>query len=330
MLDLMRQSAVPANIMRSAAKGALSLPAVEMLEILVFLAESPVFGEQAKLTLAGWDEASAAEVLASEATPREVLDYFLAPHNRRPNLLPALLKNPQFSDDELAGLARAQSPEVLAALVANERVRRSPELLRVIRQNPSLDLAGAAVVDELLAPFGEPEEQPSDPEMDPAAFIQELTSHEEHGEGSDDEKRERLSIIQKLARMTVGERVQAAFKGSKDERLVLIRDPSKVVASAVLDSPKLTDQEVEVFAGMKNIQEAIIRVIAGKRKFVKNYGVVKALVNNPRCPLDISLALMKHLLNPDLKAVSKNKNLSEGLQKAAFRLHTERTTQQKQ
>src|SRR5919204_5119643 len=94
MLDLIRQSAVPATVMRSAAKGALTLPAGEMLEILVFLTSNPIFAEDAKLTLAGWDLSSASAVASDAATPWEVLEYFIAPQNLRPKLLPALLQNP--------------------------------------------------------------------------------------------------------------------------------------------------------------------------------------------------------------------------------------------
>lgn len=330
MLDLIRESAVPANIVRSAAKGALSLPAAEMLEILVHLAGTPLFGEQARLTLAGWDEDSAAALLVDSQTPRAVLDYFLAAENRRPSLLTPILNNPQIADDELLELAGVESGEMIAALLAAERVRHSPELLRVVAANPHLDHASSLAVQELLAPFAAPDPGDAVAAEDPAAYEQAVTAHPEHTEATHEEQRERLSIIQKLARMTVGERVQAAFKGSKDERSVLIRDPSKVVAAAVLDSPKVTDQEVEYFAGMKNLQEAVLRTIAGKRKFIKNYNVVRALVNNPRFPLDLSLALVKNLLNADLKVLSKNKNVPETLQKAAFRLHYERTTQQKQ
>lgn len=137
---------------------------------------------------------------------------------------------------------------------------------------------------------------------------------------------EKLSAIQRLARMTVGQRVQAAMKGSKEDRFLLIRDGSKMVSCAVLESPKVSEQEIEMFAAMKNVQEAVLRAIAGKRQFVKNYNVVKALVNNPRCPLDLSLTLMKNLLAHDLKALSGNKNVSETVRKLALKQYKEKST----
>jgi len=142
-------------------------------------------------------------------------------------------------------------------------------------------------------------------------------------------KPERVSTLQKIARLAVGERIQLGMKGSREERFVLIRDGSKLVSAAVLESPKLTDQEVEMFAAMKNVQESVLRGIAGKRKFMKLYSVMRALVNNPRCPLDVSLPLMKNLLPPDLKVVSMNKNVSDTLRKLAAKMHHEKTQNKK-
>ena len=90
MIDLIRQSAVPANVVRSAARGALTLPPGEMLEILVYLAGTPIFGEQARITLAGWDEAACITVAADPLTSWEVLSYLVNPANLRPRLLPLL------------------------------------------------------------------------------------------------------------------------------------------------------------------------------------------------------------------------------------------------
>jgi hypothetical protein len=143
------------------------------------------------------------------------------------------------------------------------------------------------------------------------------------------EDRERLSTLQKIAKMTVGERVKLAMIGSKEDRYILIRDGSRIVSSAVLASPKISDQEVETIASMKNVQESVLRDIARSRKFMKSYSVVKNLVNNPRCPLDISLAVMKNLLVPDLKNLSMNKGVPETLKKVALKNFKEKTTGKK-
>lgn len=139
------------------------------------------------------------------------------------------------------------------------------------------------------------------------------------------EQKERLSKLQKISRMTVAERVKLAVLGDKEDRMILVRDGSKVVNGAVLASPKISDQEVETIAAMKNVQENVLRTLARNRKFIKSYSVVRNLVNNPRCPLDISLALMKNLLTPDLKVLSMNKNVPETLKKLALKSYKEKT-----
>jgi len=136
----------------------------------------------------------------------------------------------------------------------------------------------------------------------------------------------RMSPLQRIGKMTVGERVKLAMLGNKDERNILIRDCSRVVYSAVLSSPKLSDSEVETIAAMKNVQEGVLRELARNRKFLKNYNVVRALVNNPRCPLDISITFVKNLIGPDLKNLSMNKNIPETLKKMALRSFKEKTS----
>ena len=115
-------------------------------------------------------------------------------------------------------------------------------------------------------------------------------------------------------------RIQLAMKGSKEERSILIRDGTKVVALAVLDSPKVTDSEVENFANQKNVLEVVLRGITMKRRFAKNYSVTRNLVFNPRTPLDASLGLMKNLLVHDLKNLSGNKEVSDTIRKLALKM----------
>jgi hypothetical protein len=130
---------------------------------------------------------------------------------------------------------------------------------------------------------------------------------------------ERLSTIQRIARMTVSERVQTALKGNREERVILIRDANRLVASAVLDSPKLTDSEVEAIALMKNVSEEVLRVVGTKRDFAKNYAVIHNLVKNARTPIGTTLGLVNRILTSDLRALARNKNIPEVLRKTAQR-----------
>jgi hypothetical protein len=130
--------------------------------------------------------------------------------------------------------------------------------------------------------------------------------------------------MQKISRLDVKGRIQLALKGNKEERSILIRDGTKVVALAVLEAPKLSDGEVEKFALQKNVLEAVLRQIPLKRRFMKNYIVVRNLVSNPRTPLDLGLGLMKHLLMTDLKNLSGNKEVSETIRNLALKMYRQK------
>jgi hypothetical protein len=144
------------------------------------------------------------------------------------------------------------------------------------------------------------------------------------GKGSTAPPGKRDNSVQKINRLDVKGRIQLAMKGNKEERSILIRDGTKVVALAVLDAPKISDGEVEKFALQKNVLEAVLRQIPLKRRFMKNYIVVRNLVSNPRTPLDLGLGLMKHLMTQDLKNISANKEVSETVRKLALKMYKQK------
>ncbi len=355
MIDLIRQSAVPPTLMRAAARGALSLPEAESLEILVYLTKHPLFAEQARMTIAAWDEASALAAAADPATAAEVLDYLSAPENLRPRLVPALLENLSVPEARLLQLARNASRELLDKMLVSGRVRALPAVVRTLLQHPGLtsaqieELKAALVTRDETLPDG-PGQDLLEPEL--SRYLQEHADEiaaerekpfrlidwtvEEQTEivaatpaaaaslAARTLASERVSPVQKIARMTVGERVQLALKGSRDERFILIRDGAKVVSHAVLESPKLNDSEVELYASMKNVSETVLRTIAAKRKFIKVYAVKRILTANPRCPLDVALPLLKELLVNDLKNLTMNKNVGDSVRKMATKIMREK------
>ncbi|PYX23328.1 MAG: hypothetical protein DMG87_05960, partial [Acidobacteria bacterium] len=137
MIDLIRVSALPSNVMQAASKGSLSVPANEMIEILVYLAtHNKIFGQQAQLTLAGWDEVASRAVAADPNTPKEVLDYMVSAKNLRPALLSALLENTSVSQQALVDLAESASRDIVEIMQGSERVRKSAVILEALKGNP--------------------------------------------------------------------------------------------------------------------------------------------------------------------------------------------------
>lgn len=134
------------------------------------------------------------------------------------------------------------------------------------------------------------------------------------GTGGDDIE---LSITQQIQQMSVVQRVRAAMKGSREMRALLIRDPNKLVASAVLSSPKLTLAEVEGFAKMANVTEDVLRAIGQNRAWSKSYAVALGLARNPKTPVAMSLTLLHRLVERDVKVLSTDRNVPEPLRIAA-------------
>ena len=132
-----------------------------------------------------------------------------------------------------------------------------------------------------------------------------------------EELRERTSVMLRIRRMSPFQKVKTALIGSQEERMCLVRDANKLVARAVLQSPKVSDHEAENFASMKDISEELLRLIAQSRRFMKNYAVLRALVNNPRTPIDAGLPLLHHISDRDLKGLVFNRNVSDVIRSTA-------------
>src|SRR5947208_4521286 len=139
MLELIRANALSSHHMMSASKGALRLPAGEMVEILVYLADhNKIFGANARFTLAAWDEASAKTIVADPSTPKEVLDYWLDPKNLRAPLFSLLLENESVLLTKIAELAATLKGEWIDAMIASPRIRKSRQVQNDLSSNKDL------------------------------------------------------------------------------------------------------------------------------------------------------------------------------------------------
>jgi hypothetical protein len=120
-----------------------------------------------------------------------------------------------------------------------------------------------------------------------------------------------------LSGLPVIQRMKLAMKGTRAQRAQLVRDSNKLVAAAVLSSPKLTETEVESFAKMANVAEEVLRTIAMNRVWVKNYGVVAGLARNPKTPPGIAMQMVQRLNERDLKMLAMDRNVPEAVRLAA-------------
>jgi hypothetical protein len=139
---------------------------------------------------------------------------------------------------------------------------------------------------------------------------------------------EALNLFQQVQQMRVSEKIQLALKGNKEARALLLKDSNKQVILAVLNSPRITEQEVESIAQSKGVSEDALRVIANNRSWMKNYGIIVGLVNNPKTPVGISLGFIKNLKPKDLNNLARNKGVPEVIRTSAGKfLQTKRAGQ---
>lgn len=142
----------------------------------------------------------------------------------------------------------------------------------------------------------------------------------DQGEVTEEAKDEdEKTTLQRLAAMSVAQRVVVAMKGTREERSILIRDPNKLVIGAVLSSPKLTETEVESIAKMASVSEEALRTIARTRAWMKNYAIAAGLAKNAKTPVAISMNLLARLTDKDLKMISKDRNVPDVLRQLARR-----------
>ena len=136
---------------------------------------------------------------------------------------------------------------------------------------------------------------------------------------------EQISVINRIMKMGMKDRVRLAMMGDREARNILIRDPNRIVCSAVVANPRITEQEMEKIAAMRSVSEDILRKIGNDRKWARSYPIVHNLARNPRTPIGNVLTILSRLQLKDLAALGKNKNVSDPVRRQALRLSQART-----
>jgi hypothetical protein len=303
--------------------------------------------QAAESSLTGFPEQELAPLLASRETPPQVLSW-AARHRSERSLRETALQNPSLPDETIEALAPSLSEELAELVVINQtRLLRRNSLLLAIEANPSLSsdqrrrlrelresfrigepaaagatqptaavppqAAATAAVPAAMAAAAAPpvaEAQPEAPLSEAEAFERYLTAEER-------QHAEKVSAVQKIYRLNTAEKIVTALKGSREERAILVRDPNRLVAVAVLGSPRLTEAEIEAFSAMKGVSDEILRQIGNHREWTKRYNVINNLVRNPRTPIGIALTLVPRLNVRDVKGLAVDRNVPEPVRKQA-------------
>ena len=295
--------------------GGVKLPAPDLAEILSALAldSDELISTRAQESILALPIENFVEALNRQQALEPLFEFAAKNLAAKPGVADALIKNKNCSAQHLVPLVQHLSALGVQALMDElDRVSDSRELAEALEKSSSVTLEQKSQLQELL----------SDAMPDMATLTDALADAE-----PDNERRK--TLLQQISTMTVSQRVKFAMKGGSEARRTLIRDTNKVVQRAVLQSPRLTDQEVEAFASMTNLTDEILRMIGKNRTFRKNYNVIRNLLNNGKAPLDCSLGLLPMLNPPDLKKLGMNKNIPETLRATAVKLMRQRSETKK-
>jgi hypothetical protein len=223
-----------------------------------------------------------------------------------------------------------QHPTVIEKLYMNKRVRMSTadRLLELAVRNglelniPAFKEAAQAIQNELIP---EPSEEPTyDDELfnevdqiaQATAVRADEDTHEVDEEGEERVREELRPLHARLAEMSVSQKIRRATLGTSAERLLLVRDTNRLVASAAVQSPMMNDNEAAMISASRQVCEEVLRIIARNREFTRNYQVKLNLITNPRTPFTFAARLIPHLRDHDLRGLSKSKNVPSAVQQA--------------
>jgi hypothetical protein len=317
VLDDLRHGRVPRERkLAVCGAGGAHIPTPERIEILTVLShdQDEMVAERAGEALLGTATELFVESLKRENALPALFSYAGKNLGRNVAVIEAMLANRNCAGEHLVPLVPFLSAAQVHTLMDElDRVSASHVLAAALEHSPHLTLEQKNTLHELSS----------------AAVSDDLKHLADAAAEAEPDVQRRQTLLQQISKMTVAQRVQFAMKGASEARRTLIRDSNKVVQRSVLQSPRLTEQEVESFAAMANLTDEILRLIAGNRVFRKNYVVVRNLMNNPKCPLDLTLHMLPLLNAVDLKKLANNKNVPETLRTSAAKLIRTRADQKK-
>lgn len=350
-------SAAPQKMQEMAARGvAPGIKPAELLALLVLLSDSerPSVKEAAARTLAALPEPLLVGALSSSLPPR-VIDVLARGAIGRIDVLEKLLAMPGIAPETVEELGGAgaeavteliatneerllQHPRIIERLYFNKETRMSTadRLIELATRNgvalpgiPAFKEVAAALAEELI-PLPSPEPTPDDILFQETQALSEALAspaqedtHREDDEGKEVLKDRYVPLYERIAAMTISQKIRRALLGSKEERMLLVRDSNRIVAAAVVRSPLMQESEVVLISRNRNISEEVLRIVGSTPEWTKSYAVKKNLVENPKTPVMIATRVITHLREFDLRQLAKSKNVSGPVQEAARR-HLER------
>jgi hypothetical protein len=336
----------PRDFVLNIARGLLPLPQDDVLAVLAFLAGSPdaEIANTARTSMAETPAGAILDFAANENIDSAHLTRLMNASTDM-TVLEALIRNRALPDAAVVDLARRAEPRLQEIIVINQaRILRSPEILDALLANPSVSgetrrralenreeffdkKARLAQMADLLEPGLLEAEDDQIADLLDRAAKQPETAEPTLQPLSDSDRLDpkKAAIWNRIGFMTVAEKVQLAFRGDRTVRMLLVRDRNKLVCSAVMRNPRMSEQEVEAIAGMRNVDDEVLRLLALRRDWISKYNIMVMLCRNPKTPVGVVLPFVNRLTLRDLKGLKDDKGVQQVVREMAKKMYLSRT-----
>lgn len=347
VIGMIESGVYPREVVATIARGFLPLPQEQLMGVLVYLAGSddPEIAGMARASFATELPAKAVFAYASNESVEPVHLIRLLQFTDDNIVLEALIRNRAIPDSAIADIARRAEPRVQEVIVINQaRILRAPEILDALLENPSLSADARRRALETkeeffekrarlqqLEAFQEPDllDAPLDPIADLLEKAAELDTEPPAAapplmetEKADPTK---MTLWTRVGFMSVAEKVQLAFRGDRTARMLLIRDRNKLVCAAVMRNPRMSEQEAEQIAAMRNVEDEVLRLLSTRRDFMSKYNIVLNLCRNPKTPVGVVVPLINRLTLRDLKGLKDDKGVQHIVRDVARKTFIQRS-----
>jgi hypothetical protein len=327
----------PPPLRMMGAKGLVPAAAPADLAVLLFVlsfdADEAVRATAVK-TAEGLPDKIYGVALRAEGVPAPVLDWLADRFLAKDAALELVLLNPQTPDLTVARLAPVVSQPLADIVRQNElRLLRCDAIIRGLCQNPN---ALASTVDGAcdfcvrngltlldvpqlveahkrvhgVDPRGQPEEDTAEKLMAEYRELSEDQAPPLRAE-TEEERARKLTITQRIVKMSVAEKIKLATLGNKEARTILLRDSNKLVSMAAATSPRITEGEIMMLANSRTTNADVLRYIYGNRDFLRSYVLRLSLVKNPKVPLPTALRFLQSLHESDIKELARDRNVPQ-------------------
>ena len=347
VIGLIESGAYPRDTVVTIARGFLPLAQEDLVAVFAYLGTTgdPELAGLARASLSDIPSRVVIDFSANESAPPEHLERLMRIATD-PYVLEALIRNRAVPDHAVAQLARRAEPRVQEVIVINHsRILRAPEILDALLENPAVNANVRRLVHEVREEFfvkkvvRAPEEEPEIIDI-PLDAIADLLERAEAVEGTaeavssvqlteSETKDERASVVwTRLQYMGVGEKVRLAFRGDRMIRMLLVRDRNKLICSAVMRNPRMNEQEAEAIAGMRNVDEEVLRILGMRRDWMGKYKIMLTLIRNPKAPLGVVLPFINRLTLRDLKGLKDDRGVQQVVREMARKAYLNHTKKQ--